>query len=69
VLGVQRMPSDWYFGRTDQSISGPPWTRADFRDGSFSTHLAEIEDWLMSAPVRKRRAKSGPGALRLAGLP
>ena len=37
--------------------------------GSISTHLAEIEDWLISAPVRKRRTKSGLGALRLAGLP
>ncbi len=36
--------------------------------GSFSTHLAEIEGWLMSAPVRKRRTRSGPGALRLAEL-
>ena len=24
--------------------------------------LSEIEDWLMSAPVRKRRTKSGPRA-------
>ena len=36
---------------------------------SFSTALAEIEGWLMSAPVRKRRTRLGPGALRLAGLP
>ena len=38
--------------------------------GSFSTHLSEIEDQSRSpsAPVRKRRTKSGPGALRLAGL-
>lgn len=35
----------------------------------ISTHLSKIEDQLMSAPVRKRRTKSGPGALRLAGLP
>lgn len=32
-------------------------------------HLVEIEDWLLSAPVRKHRTKNGPGALRLAGLP
>jgi hypothetical protein len=36
---------------------------------SFSTALAEIEDWLMSAPVPKRRKRLGPAALRLAGLP
>src|SRR6185437_6829932 len=35
--------------------------------GSFSTHLAEIDDWLMSAPVRQRCTRVGPGALRLAG--
>ena len=44
----------------------PTWND---RCGSFSTVLVVIAGWLMSAPVRKRRTKGRPGALRLAGLP
>lgn len=33
--------------------------------GSFSTILAEIEGWLMSAPVRKRRTRVSPYLYRI----
>ena len=32
--------------------------REKVRSGSLSTHLADIEDWLMSAPVRERQERA-----------